>query len=123
MKKTLVGLAFTILCFMLYEVKAGPPKNATKHMVPYPVLCTPTMTEMMGALTKDYAVHISMIFEETPADGIVVVQNPDTHTAAVLHMSKERTCLVFSGLNMQLFDRPEGMAPPEVEVQQEFKEI
>ena len=122
-KKTLTGMAIAMFCFMLNEVSAGPPENATKHMVPYPVLCTPTMTEMMGALTKDYAVHISMIFEETPADGIVVVQNPNTHTAAVLHMSKERTCLVFSGLNMQLFDRPEGMAPPEVEVQQDFKEI
>ena len=113
----LIGLVMVTSAF------AGPPENATKQVVPYPVLCTPTMTEMMGALTKDYAVHISMIFEETPADGIVIVQNPDTQTAAVLHMSKERTCLVFSGLNMQLFDRPEGMAPPEVEVQQEFKEI
>jgi hypothetical protein len=117
MKTILLFLALTMSAF------AGPPKNATKHMVPYPVLCTPTMSEMMGALTKDYAVHVSMIFEESPADGIVIVQNPDTQTAAVLHMSKERTCLVFSGLNMQLFDRPEGMAPPEVEVQQEFKEI
>ena len=113
----MIGLAMVTSAF------AGPPKNATKQVVPYPVLCTPTMAEMMGALTKDYAVHISMIFEETPADGIVIVHNPDTKTAAVLHMSKERTCLVFSGLNMQLFDRPEGMAPPEVEVQQEFKEI
>ena len=117
MKTILLFLALTMSAF------AGPPKNATKHMVPYPVLCTPTMSEMMGALTKDYAVHVSMIFEESPADGIVIVQNPDTQTAAVLHMSKERTCLVFSGLNMQLFDRPEGMAPPEVEVQQDFKEI
>ena len=117
MRTILLFLALTMSAF------AGPPESATKHMVPYPVLCTPTMTEMMGALTKDYAVHISMIFEESPADGIVIVQNPDTQTAAVLHMGKERTCLVFSGLNMQLFDRPEGMAPPEVEVQQEFKEI
>ena len=113
----LIGLALSAAAF------AGPPKNATKHMVPFPVLCTPTMSEMMGALTKDYAVHISMIFEETPENGVVIVQNPDTNTAAVLHINKERTCLVFSGLNMQLFDRPEGMAPPAVEVQQDFEEI
>jgi hypothetical protein len=116
-------LVFFILLFFSLAVFGGPPENAKKLMMPFPVLCTPTMGEMMGALTEDYAVHISMIFEETPENGVVIVHNPDTKTAAVLHMSKERTCLVFSGLNMQLFDRPEGMAPPEVEVQQEFKEI
>ena len=107
--------------FMVTSAFAGPPKNATKHMVPYPVVCTPTMTEMIGALTKDYAVHISMTFEETPITGIIIVQNPNTNTAAVLHISAERTCLIFSGLNMQLFDRPEGMAPPEETVQQDFE--
>ena len=98
--------------FMVSSAFAGPPENATKHMVPFPVVCTPTMTEMMGALTKDYAVHISMTFEETPITGIVVLHNPNTQTAAVLHVSEARTCLVFSGLNAQTFVRPEGMAPP-----------
>ena len=101
---------------------AGPPKNATKHMMPFPVICTPTMTEMMGAMTEDYAVHISMTFEETPITGIVIVHNPDTNTAAVLHVSAERTCIVFSGLDLQMFDRPEGMAPPKEKIQQEFKD-
>ena len=104
------------------SVYADPPENATKHMMPFPVICTPTMTEMMGALTEDYAVHISMIFEETPDDGVVIVRNPDTNTAAVLHVNKTRTCLIFSGLNAQVFERPEGMAPPKVEVQQDFEE-
>jgi hypothetical protein len=122
MKKLLVGLAFTMFCFMLYEVKAAPPENAQKLMIPYPSLCTPTMTEMMGALTEDYAVHVSMIFEETPITGIVVVHNPNTKTAAVLHIREDRTCLVFSGLNLQMFERPEGMAPPKEQVQQNFKE-
>jgi len=103
-------------------VNAAPPENAQKIMVPYPSVCTPGMTEMMGALTTDYAVHISMTFEETPITGVVVVYNPNTQTAAVLHISEARTCLVFSGLNAQTFVRPEGMAPPEVEVQQDFEE-
>ena len=116
MKTILLFLALTMSAF------AGPPENATKHMVPYPVVCTPTMTEMMAALTLDYAVHISMTFEETPITGIIIVQNPNTQTAAVMHISAERTCLVFSGLNMQLFERPEGMAEPAESVQQDFKE-
>tara|TARA_R100001143_G_scaffold1751_1_gene4416 strand:+ start:239 stop:517 length:279 start_codon:yes stop_codon:yes gene_type:complete len=91
-------------------------------MLPFPVVCTPTMTEMMGALTTDYAVHISMTFEETPITGIIIVHNPNTQTAAVMHISAERTCLVFSGLNMQLFERPEGMAEPAEKVQQDFED-
>ena len=101
---------------------ADAPENARKLMVPFPVICTPGMTEMMGALTTDYAVHISMTFEETPITGIVILHNPDTNTAAVLHISEARTCLVFSGLNAQVFERPEGMAPPKEQVQQDFEE-
>ena len=115
--------SLTILTLLVTSsVLAEPPENAKKHMMPFPVICTPTMTEMMGALTTDYAVHISMTFEETPITGVIVVQNPDTHIAAVLHIAAERTCLIFSGLNMQLFDRPEGMAPPEESVQQGFED-
>mgnify|MGYP003146317637 FL=1 len=122
MKKFLVGVAFAMFCFMLYEVSAGPPEDARKLMIPFPVICTPGMTSMMSSLTTDYAVNISMTFEETPITGIVVLHNPNTQTAAVLHVSEARTCLVFSGLNAQIFQRPEGMAPPEVEVEQDFEE-
>ena len=119
--KTLIKWA--ILCSFTLGLNAfaGPPKNATKHMIPFPVICTPTMTEMMEALTKDYAVHISMTFEETPENGVVIVQNPNTTTAAVLHLTSERVCLIFSGMQMQEFIRPEGMAPPEVDISQDFE--
>ena len=114
--------ALLLSLLLMVPAYAGPPENAQKLMIPFPVICTPTMTEMMAALTKDYAVHISMTFEETPITGIVVLQNPDTLTAAVMHIGADRTCLIFSGLNLQVFDRPEGMAPPEESVQQNFKE-
>ena len=109
-----------LLLYGMYGVmtaKAGPPENAQKLMIPYPSICTPSMTAMMSALTIDYAVHISMTFEETPITGVVVVYNPNTHAAAVLHISEARTCLVFSGLNAQTFERPEGMAPPKEQVE------
>ena len=113
-----------LLLYGIYGVmtaKAGPPENAQRLIVPYPSICTPSMTEMMSALTIDYAVHISMTFEETPITGVVVVYNPNTHAAAVLHISESRTCLVFSGLNAQTFERPEGMAPPKEQVE-DFEE-
>jgi len=121
MKKIIVALAVFMFSAMLYEVKAGPPENAQKLMIPYPSICTPGMTEMMSALTTDYAVHISMTFEESPITGIVVLHNPNTRSAAVLHVSEARTCLVFSGQNLNMFDRPEGMEPPQVELE-DFEE-
>ena len=115
---------WAILCSFTLGLNAfaAPPQGAQKLMIPYPSICTPGMTEMMSALTEDYAVHISMTFEETPITGIVILHNPNTRTAAVLHVSEARTCLVFSGLNLLLFDRPEGMAPPKEEVQEDFEE-
>ena len=116
MKSLILFIALTMSAF------AGPPEGAKKLMIPYPSICTPGMTEMMSALTEDYAVHISMTFEETPITGIVVLHNPNTNTAAVLHISEAMTCLVFSGLNAQTFERPEGMAPPKVDIEQDFEE-
>ena len=123
MKILLVAWLLLYGIYGAMTAKAGAPENAQKLMVPFPVICTPGMTEMMGALTVDYAVNIMMTFEETPITGIVVVHNPNTQTAAVLHISEARTCLIFSGLNAQTFARPEGMAPPKEEVQQNFEEL
>ena len=115
-------ILLTILTLLLSSsVLAGPPKGAKQLMIPYHSICTPGMTEMMSALTTDYAVHISMTFEESPVTGIVVVHNPATNTAAVLHVREDRTCLVFSGQNLKMFDRPEDMAPPKVELE-DFEE-
>ena len=116
MRSLILFIALTMSAF------AAPPEGAKKLMIPYPSICTPGMTEMMSALTTDYAVHISITFEETPITGIVVLHNPNTNTAAVLHISEAMTCLVFSGLNAQTFVRPEGMAPPKVDVEQDFEE-
>ena len=115
MKTLLLFLALTMSAF------AGPPEGARQMMIPYPSVCTPGMTEMMSALTTDYAVHISMTFEESPTTGIVVLHNPDTKTAAVLHVREDRTCIVFSGQNLKMFERPEGMAPPQVDIE-DFEE-
>ena len=117
------GIIKWLLPLLLFSsiTYGGAPEGAKKMMIPYPSICTPGMTEMIGALTTDYAVHILMTFEENPIEGVVIVYNPNTQTAAVLHITETRTCLIFSGLNAQLFERPEGMAPPEVEVQQSFE--
>ena len=99
------------------SVLAGPPKDAKKIMRPYPSLCTPTFQSLMGALTSDYAIHISATFEETPVSYVAIVENPNSKSMAVIHIAESgQACLVFSGLNLQKFDRPEGMAPPKVDL-------
>ena len=110
----LIGLAIS-------TASAGPPENAKQLMIPYPSICTPGMTEMMSALTTDYAVHISMTFEESPITGVVIVHNPNTKAAAVLHVREDMTCLVFSGQKLMMFDRPDDMAPPQVDLE-DFEE-
>ena len=115
MKKLIlfVGLTMAIVSVsnssIIANTRAGAPENATTHMIPLPMICTPSMAEMIGALTEDYAVHISMTFEVSPVTGIIVVHNPETGTAAILHISETHTCLVFSGRDLMMFDRPEGM--------------
>jgi hypothetical protein len=117
MKKLLVGAALTIFCFMLYEVQAGPPKDAVKVMRPYPSICTPTLESILSAMVEDYAVHIAITFKENESSYVMIVENPNTSTMAVVHIGMDgRACLVFSGENVQRFERPEGMAPPKVDL-------
>ena len=110
---------WAILCSLTLGLSAfaGPPKDAVKIMRPFPSICTPTFQSIMGALTEDYAIHISATFEETPVSYVAIVENPDSKTMAVIHIAESgQACLVFSGLNLQKFDRPEGMAPPKVDL-------
>ena len=114
MKKFLVGLAFTMFCFMLYEVKAGPPEGMVKKMIPFPAMCLPaTVAEnhfavLMGALIQDYGVHISMTFSATQdqTKRVAIIENPDSGLAAVLMITDEQTCIAFSGEDRASFIRP-----------------
>ena len=116
MKKLLVGIAVVIFSFMLYEVKAEAPKDSYKEIKAYHVLCTPTLSSLMGALTTDYAVHVASTFMENPEAHIMIVENPDTETAAIIRITTQSACLIFSGTDLQHFSRPDGMKPPEASI-------
>ena len=116
MKKLLVGIAVVIFSFMLYEVKAAAPKDSYKEIKAYPVLCTPTLSSLMSALTTDYAVHVASTFTENPEAFIMIVETPDTETAAIIRITEQSACLIFSGVDLQHFSRPDGMAPPEASI-------
>ena len=112
MKKILliILLAFTPL------VNAGAPVDSYKEMKVYPVLCTPMLASLMGALTIDYAVHVASTFQENPEAYIMIVENPDTETAAIIRITRNSACLIFSGTDLQHFSRPDGMKPPEASI-------
>ena len=95
-----------------------------KTMRPYPSICTPTLESILGAMVEDYAVHVSITFKESDPSYIMIVENPDTSTMAVVHINMDgRACLVFSGEDVQKFERPEGMAPPKVDINKEREGI
>ena len=99
---------------------AGPPKDAQQVMRPYPSICTPTLESILGAMTEDYAVHVAATFKESETSFVMIVENPDTKTMAVVHVNIDgKACLVFSGLDLKRFERPEGMAPPKVDINKE----
>ena len=46
----------------------------------------------------------------------MIVENPDTETAAIIRITEQSSCLIFSGIDLQHFTRPDGMAPPEASI-------
>lgn len=96
---------------------ADAPKDAVRVMRPYPSICTPTLESLVTAMTIDYAVHVAATFEESPSSYIMVLENPDAKSMAIIHINIDgKACMVFSGKNLKKFDRPAGMAPPLVDI-------
>ena len=117
---------WAILCSLTLGLSAfaGPPKDAVTVMRPYPSICTPTLESILGAMTEDYAVHVSATFKESDTSFIMIVENPNTKTMAVVHVNVDgKACLVFSGLDLKRFERPEGMAPPKVDIDKESEDV
>jgi hypothetical protein len=112
-------LLLIILLALTPLVNAGAPKDSYKTVKSYPVLCTPTLSSLMEALTTDYAVHVASTFIENPESFIMIVENPDTETAAIIRITEDSSCLIFSGAELQHFVRPEGMAPPAMDINQD----
>jgi len=106
---------FSII-FLIGTAQAGAPQDSYKEIKAYHVLCTPTLSSLMSALTTDYAVHVASTFMENPEAHIMIVENPDTETAAIIRITTQSACLIFSGTDLQHFTRPEGMAPPEASI-------
>lgn len=121
MRAIIAALVFFTLGGYGMYLQAGPPKDAQRVMRPYPSICTPTLESLVTALVEDYAVHVSITFKESPSSYVMIVENPNTKTMAVIHINMDgKACMVFSGLQVQRFERPDGIAPPKVEIHESF---
>ena len=80
--------ALLLLLALSMPVFAGAPADSYKEMKVYPVLCTPTLSSLMSALTTDYAVHVASTFTENPEAFIMIVENPDTETSAIIQIGR-----------------------------------
>ena len=93
---------------------AGPPEGMERQMIQFPAVCLPaTVAEnhfavLVGALIKDYGVHVSMTFSATPDQSkrIAIIENPHSGLVGVLMVSNDQTCIAFSGEDRQVFVRP-----------------
>ena len=116
--KWLIPLLFPLIAL------AGPPKDAVTVMRPYPSICTPGLESLLGAMPEDYAVHVAATFKESETSFVMVMENPNTKTMAVVHVNVDgKACLVFSGLDLKKFERPEGMPPPKVDINKESEGV
>ena len=101
---------------------ADAPEGMVPEMVPLRAMCLPAsvdpnhFTTVIGALTEDFAVHVSMTFSASATQKVAIVENPDTNLAGVLMITPNGTCVAFSGRDVQHFDRPSNMKPPEIDV-------
>jgi len=94
--------------------QAGPPEGMVRQMIQFPAVCLPaTVAEnhfavLVGALIKDYGVHIYMTFSATPDQSkrIAIIENPHSGLVGVLMVSNDQTCIAFSGEDRQVFVRP-----------------
>ena len=94
-----------MILLFISSAYADPPKNARRVTVSFPAICTPTLTEMMSALIKDYAVHVSATFDAKGGNFVMIVENPNTKGGGVIHIRKGRACLVFAGENLKNYER------------------
>jgi hypothetical protein len=115
-------IILTAAFILPFPILAGPPDGMKPEMIPIRTQCLAAsedpnhFTTVVGALTRDFGVHVSMTFSASPEQKVAIVENPDTTLAGVLLITPHATCLAFSGRDAVHFDRPPDMKPPEIDV-------
>ena len=103
MKKFLLSLLlFPIMAF------AGPPDGGRPLQVPFLLYCHPSENDMVAAIAKSFGEHIALTADVGDHMKLLIFLNEETKTLSIMGTAEE-SCLIFSGKNVEHFERPPYM--------------
>ena len=99
----------TILTLLVTSsVLAGPPDGGRALQVPFLIYCHPSENDMVAAIAKSFGEHIAITADVGDHMKLIIFLNEETKTLSIMG-SAEEGCLIFSGKNVEHFERPPYM--------------
>ncbi len=96
----------TILTLLLTApVLAGPPDGGRALQVPFLIYCHSSENDMVAAIAKSFGEHIALTADVGDHMKLFIFLNEETKTLSIMGTAEE-SCLIFSGTNVERFDRP-----------------
>jgi len=101
-------LLFLITLFFCVNSFAGPPDGGRPLQVPFLLYCHPSENEMVAAIAKSFGEHIAITANVGDHMKLLIFLNEETKTLSIMGTAEE-SCLIFSGKNVEHFERPPYM--------------
>ena len=99
----------TILTLLVTSsVLAGPPDGGRALQVPFLLYCHPSENDMVAAIAKSFGEHIAITADVGDHMKLIIFLNEETKTLSIMGTAEE-SCLIFSGKNVEHFERPPYM--------------
>ena len=99
----------TILTLLVTSsVLAGPPDGGRALQVPFLIYCHPSENDMVAAIAKSFGEHIALTADIGDHMKLIIFLNEETKTLSIMGTAEE-SCLIFSGKNVEHFERPPYM--------------
>ena len=98
------------IVFMLFLIPAfaGPPDGGRPLQVPFLLYCHPSETDMVAAVAKSFGEHIAITADVGDHMKLIIFLNEEKKTLSIVGTAEE-SCLIFSGKNIEHFERPPYM--------------
>jgi len=104
-----VRMFLTILTLLVTSsVLAGPPDGGRALQVPFLIYCHPSENDMVAAIAKSFGEHIALTADIGDHMKLIIFLNEEKKTLSIVGTAEE-SCLIFSGKNIEHFERPPYM--------------
>jgi hypothetical protein len=104
---------FIILTLMLFPflASAGPPEGGKPIQVPFMLYCHPSENDMILAIAKSFGEHVAITADvgDPSRMKLFIFLNEEKKTLSIMGTATSplnESCLVFSAINVEHFDRP-----------------